>query len=178
MLARRRLCPRRAGNGVQTIEYGSKALAPENPGMKAILASVFVLAATGAEAQGLVPFRVSDGAIPASLTGKPGDPQKGAAVVTNRALGNCLACHKISALDKEPFQGEIGPPLDGVAGRWDEGQLRLIVVNAKEVFDGTVMPAFYRTEGLRRVRPQFEGKPILTAEQVEDVVAFLKTLKE
>ena len=145
--------------------------------MKAILASVVALAATSAVAQGLVPFRVADGAIPASLTGKPGDPQKGAAVVANRSLGNCLACHKISAL-QEPFQGEIGPPLDGVAGRWDEGQLRLIVVNAKEVFDGTVMPAFYRAEGLHRVRPEFQGKPLLTPEQVEDVVAFLKTLKE
>jgi sulfur-oxidizing protein SoxX len=116
--------------------------------------------------------------IPASLTGKPGDAKEGEKAVVERHLGNCLSCHEISALATEPFHGEIGPSLDGVAGRQDTATLRMIVVNAKQVFgDATAMPAFYRVEGLNRVRPEFAGKPILTAQQVEDVVAYLATLK-
>jgi L-cysteine S-thiosulfotransferase len=130
----------------------------------------------------LVPFKVvvekGVAGIPASLTGKAGDPKRGEEVVIERRLGNCLACHEISALAKEDFPGEIGPPLDGVAGRWGAATLRMIVVNAKKVFgDETVMPAFYRVDGLYRVRPEFAGKPILTAQQVEDVVAYLATLQ-
>jgi L-cysteine S-thiosulfotransferase len=130
----------------------------------------------------LVPYEVvSRGgipAIPAPLTGKPGDPRQGERVVTDRLLGNCLSCHEVSALREEPFHGEIGPSLDGVGGRWDAATLRMIVVNPKRVFgDDTVMPAFYRTEGLNRVRPEFAGKPILTAQQVEDVVAYLAAMK-
>ncbi len=130
----------------------------------------------------LPPFRIvaSDGtdSIPDSLTGRPGDPAAGAKVVINRRQGNCLGCHQVSALKTESFHGEVGPSLDGVADRWDAAHLRMIVVNPKHVFtDATVMPAFYRTDGLNRVRPEFQGKPILTAQQVEDVVAFLTTLK-
>jgi L-cysteine S-thiosulfotransferase len=130
----------------------------------------------------LAPFNVvvSNGipAIPAPLTGKPGDPEEGKNVVIERRLGNCLACHEVGALAAEEFHGEIGPSLDGVAGRWDAATLRMIVVNAKMVFgDATAMPAFYRVDGLNRVRPEFAGKPILTAAQVEDVVAYLATLK-
>jgi L-cysteine S-thiosulfotransferase len=116
--------------------------------------------------------------LPAPLTAKPGDAPEGMKAVTGRRLGNCLSCHAISALKAEEFHGDIGPPLDGVAGRWDAATLRMIVVNAKMVFGPeTVMPAFYRIDGLNRVRPEFAGKPILTAQQVEDVVAFLATLK-
>jgi L-cysteine S-thiosulfotransferase len=130
----------------------------------------------------LAPFNVvvSNGipAIPAPLTGKPGDLEEGKNVVIERRLGNCLACHEIGALVGEEFHGEIGPSLDGVAGRWDAATLRMIVVNAKMVFgDATAMPAFYRVDGLNRVRPEFAGKPILTAAQVDDVVAYLATLK-
>jgi sulfur-oxidizing protein SoxX len=117
-------------------------------------------------------------AIPKPLSGKPGDPRRGERVVIDRLLGNCLSCHEVSALREEPFHGEIGPSLDGVGGRWDAATLRMIVVNPKRVFgDDTVMPAFYRTEGLNRVRPEFAGKPILTAQQVEDVVAYLAAMK-
>ena len=116
--------------------------------------------------------------IPAPLTATPGDARAGAAVVADRHLGNCLSCHGISALRSEEFHGDVGPPLDGVAGRWDTPTLRMIVVNAKTVLGPqTVMPAFYRVSGLDRVRPEFAGKPILTAQQVEDVVAFLATLR-
>jgi len=116
--------------------------------------------------------------IPAPLTSKPGDPKEGRKVVAERRLGNCLSCHEIEALRDQEFHGDVGPSLDGVGGRWDTGTLRMIVVNAKKVFgEETVMPAFYRLDGLNRVRPEFLGKPILTAQQVEDVVAFLATLK-
>jgi L-cysteine S-thiosulfotransferase len=131
---------------------------------------------------GLPPYDVAVTAgvatIPAPLTGKTGDATEGVKVVAGRRLGNCLSCHEISALGSEEFHGDVGPSLDGVAGRWDAATLRMIVVNAKMVFGpGTVMPAFYRVDGLNRVRPEFAGKPILTAQQVEDVVAFLATLK-
>jgi L-cysteine S-thiosulfotransferase len=130
----------------------------------------------------LVPYAVvtSSGlaAVPEPLTSKPGDPKEGEQVVIGRRLGNCLACHQITALRSEPFQGEIGPSLDGVASRWNSAVLRMIIINPKQVFGAeTVMPAFYRIDGLNRVRPEFVGKPILTAQQVEDVVAYLATLK-
>jgi sulfur-oxidizing protein SoxX len=116
--------------------------------------------------------------IPSPLTARPGDASEGAKVVTGRRLGNCLSCHEISALRSEEFHGDVGPPLDGVGVRWDAATLRMIVVNAKMVFGpDTVMPAFYRVDGLNRVRAEFAGRPILTAQQVEDVVAFLATLK-
>ena len=149
------------------------------------LAGLCVLAtAAGGEtaSTGLAPFKVVavDGsdAIPEPLTDKPGNAAAGAKVVVNRRQGNCLGCHQVSSLSTESFHGEIGPSLDGVAERWDAAHLRMIVVNPKHVFtEATVMPAFYRIEGLHRVRPEFQGKPILTAQQVEDVVAYLTTLK-
>jgi L-cysteine S-thiosulfotransferase len=130
----------------------------------------------------LVPYEIVQRngvmAIPAPLTDKPGDARAGADVVIDRRLGNCLSCHAIGVLEAEPFHGEIGPPLDGVVGRWDAATLRMIVVDPKLVFGAeTVMPAFYRVDGLNRVRPEFFCRPILTAQQVEDVVAFLATLK-
>jgi len=141
-----------------------------------------VLAVAGQTELPLAPFSIvvtaGVAAIPAPLTGRPGDPKEGGKVVAERRLGNCLSCHEIDALREEEFHGDVGPSLDGVAGRWDTGTLRMIVVNAKTVFgEETVMPAFYRVDGLNRVRSQFLGKPILTAQQVEDVVAFLATLK-
>lgn len=135
------------------------------------------LAQASPPATGLVKYEIRDHAIPASLTGQPGDPQKGRQVVINRQLGNCLACHEITALKNEPFHGNTGPSLDGVAGRLKEGELRLRLVDATKVNPDTMMPSFYRIEGLNRVLPRFQGKPVLTAEQIEDVVAFLKTLK-
>jgi len=147
-------------------------------GVAAALASP----AAGQAASPLAPFDVvvaaGVAAIPASLTGKPGDAKEGRKVVAGRRLGNCLSCHEIDALREQEFHGDVGPSLDGVAGRWDVGTLRMIVVNAKKVFgEETAMPAFYRVDGLNRVRPEFVGKPILSAQQVEDVVAFLATLK-
>ena len=119
-----------------------------------------------------------EGAVAASLTGTAGDPKKGRQWFVGRKLGNCLACHENNQIKDELFHGEVGPPLDGVADRWSEAELRGIVANAKMMFDGTIMPAFYKDSGYTRPREEFEGKTILTAQQVEDIVAYLMTLKE
>ena len=114
--------------------------------------------------------------IPESLTGKPGDSAKGKQVVLNRKQGNCLDCHAMP-IPEQQFHGNIGPPLNGVGSRYDEGQLRLRVVSMKLVNPSTIMPTFYGTQGFHRVAENFQGKTILSAEQLEDVVAYLRTLK-
>jgi L-cysteine S-thiosulfotransferase len=118
-------------------------------------------------------------AVAQSLTGKPGNPEEGAKALVDRGLGNCLACHAISALKKEQFHGDVAPPLDGVADRWRPEELRAIVVDAKQAFGpDSVMPGFYSLNVGLNVREDLVGKTILTAQQVEDVVAYLSTLKE
>ncbi|KUJ76156.1 sulfur oxidation c-type cytochrome SoxX [Ruegeria marisrubri] len=126
-----------------------------------------------------------DGAIEASLTGTPGDAANGAMIVGEKSKGNCVACHQVSALADVPFQGEVGPSLDGAGSRWSEAELRGLVANAKKTFDGTVMPAFYKVDGFIRPGDAYTGKapagplsPILSAQEIEDVVAFLMTLKD
>ncbi|MGI9332513.1 MAG: sulfur oxidation c-type cytochrome SoxX [Gammaproteobacteria bacterium] len=114
--------------------------------------------------------------VPASLTGVPGDPDRGRVLAVGRKKGNCLACHQMP-IPEESFHGRIGPPLNGVASRYDAGQLRLRVVNPKLVNPMTIMPAFYAIEGLHRVAKDFEGKTILSGQEIEDVVAYLETLK-
>lgn len=122
---------------------------------------------------------IEDMAITASLTGADGNAEEGAKTLANRRLGNCLACHQVSVLSDEQFQGDVAPPLDGVADRWSVQELRAIVVDAKKVFsDESMMPGFYSLDVGKNVREDLVGKPILTAQQVEDVVAFLATLKE
>lgn len=148
--------------------------------MAVALCAVLVTAgvAGGAEvAPGDVSFE--DGAVVTAITSEPGNPEEGAKVFVNRGLGNCLACHAVAALKKEQFQGNVAPPLDGVADRWAPEQLRAIVADAKQVFgEETVMPGFYSLNVGVNVRKDLVGKTILTAQQVEDVVAFLGTLKE
>ncbi|MGF1562402.1 MAG: sulfur oxidation c-type cytochrome SoxX [Geminicoccaceae bacterium] len=121
---------------------------------------------------------VDETSIPEPLTDTPGNPEAGRDWVIDRRLGNCLSCHAITALADEPYHGETGPTLDGVADRYNEAELRLQVVNSKVLNPNSLMPGFYRVEGLNQVKEEFEGKPILTAQQVEDVVAYLLTLKE
>lgn len=149
------------------------------PSFKTLIPAIAaaVLLAGSATAGDVVKYKVVDYGIPKSLTGKAGDPAAGEKAFVNRKLGNCLACHQVTKLSAHPFHGEIGPSLDGVAERYEEPQLRLQVVNAKEINPDTIMPGFYRTEGLHLVMDKFKGKPILTAQEVEDVVAYLKTLK-
>ena len=120
---------------------------------------------------------VDDFSIPEPLTTTPGDPERGREVAINRRLGNCLACHGMP-IEEQPFHGEVGPPLNGVADRYDAGELRLRIVDSKVVNPETIMPAFHRAAGLHRVSAQFADNPILTAQEVEDVVAYLMTLTE
>lgn len=141
----------------------------------AVAIALFLIAAQ-ASAQDPIKLDIVNDTLPNSLTGAPGNAEAGKKVFLTRTLGNCLACHKVTSLKSEEFHGEFGPSLDGVAGRYTEPQLRLIVADPKRIFTDTVMPAFYKNDGLNRVRPEFAGKPILTAAQVEDLVAFLKTL--
>jgi len=119
---------------------------------------------------------VDDSSIPESLTGKPGDPANGRKLAINRKKGNCLACHMMP-IPEQQFHGNLGPSLVGVGERYDEGELRLRVVDAKVVNPDTTMPAFYRSSGLHRVLKKFQGKTILAAQDVEDIVAYLTTLK-
>ncbi|MCC0075248.1 MAG: sulfur oxidation c-type cytochrome SoxX [Rhodobacter sp.] len=125
-------------------------------------------------------------AIAESLTGAPGNAADGVAVVSSRAQGNCVACHEISALPNVQFQGNIGPSLDGVGSRWSEAELRGILVDAKHMFPDTRMPAFYRTTGFIRPGDGFTARaanpetfgPLLTAQQLEDTLAYLMTLTD
>ena len=115
--------------------------------------------------------------IPASLTGAKGDPARGRAIVTNRQLGLCLLCHS-GPFPEERFQGNLAPDLAGAGKRWSEGQLRLRIVDSSRVNPATIMPSYHRTDGFTRVAPAWRGKPVLTADQIEDVVAFLTTLRD
>lgn len=148
-----------------------------------VLAAAMALTA-GAEtiAPGEVTFE--DGAVSTSLTGKPGDPAEGKTIITTKKMGNCVSCHAAEALKDTPWLGEVGPVLDGAGSRWSEAELRGIVANAKMKFEGSMMPSFYKVDGFIRPGDAYTGKaaktvePILTAQQIEDVVAYLKTLKE
>lgn len=114
--------------------------------------------------------------LPASLTGTKGDPARGRAIVASRQVGLCLLCHS-GPFPEERFQGNLAPTLEGAGARWSEGELRLRIVDSSRINPATIMPAYHRTEGLGRVAPAWRGKPILSAEQIEDVVAFLMTLR-
>jgi L-cysteine S-thiosulfotransferase len=116
-------------------------------------------------------------AMPQSLTGAKGDPARGRTIVVNRQVGLCLLCHS-GPFPEERFQGDLAPDLKGAGSRWSEGQLRLRIVDSGRVNPTTIMPAYHRTEGLARVAPSYRGKPVLSPEQIEDVVAFLMTLKD
>jgi sulfur-oxidizing protein SoxX len=115
-------------------------------------------------------------AIPSSLTGAAGDAARGKAIVLDRHVGLCLLCHS-GPFPEERFQGNLAPDLSGVGARLSAGQIRLRIVDASRVNPQTIMPAYFRTEGLQRVPPAYRGKTVLSAQQIEDVVAFLATLK-
>lgn len=134
----------------------------------------------GAMAQAQEPLRsyqIVGDAIPISLTGGEGDPARGRAIVMNRQIGLCLLCHT-GPFPEERFQGDLAPDLRGTGSRWTEGQLRLRLVDARKLNPDTIMPPYYSIDGLDRVAAPFRGKAILNAEQIEDVVAFLTTLRD
>ena len=90
--------------------------------------------------------------------------------------GNCLLCHAVPETGAR-FMGNLAPPLSGVGTRLDAGQLRLRIVDSMRINPQTIMPSYYRTEGLVQVAEPWSGKPILSAQQVEDVIAYLLTLR-
>lgn len=114
--------------------------------------------------------------IPGPLTGSKGDPARGRAIVVERQVGLCLLCHS-GPFPEQRFMGDLAPDLSGVGARLSAAQIRLRIVDPGRVNPATIMPAYFKTDGLQRVAPAFRGKTILTAQQIEDVVAFLATLK-
>jgi sulfur-oxidizing protein SoxX len=124
----------------------------------------------------LVHYQIVGDAIPASLTGAKGDADRGRAIVANHNTGLCLLCHS-GPFPDDKFQGNLAPDLGGAGARSSEGQLRLRIVDAGKLNPDTIMPPFYRTDHLIRVPQEYRGKPVLTAMDVEDVVAYLMTLK-
>ncbi|UWR00709.1 sulfur oxidation c-type cytochrome SoxX [Rhodobacteraceae bacterium S2214] len=147
-----------------------------------------VVLATSAIAENVAPDDVvygEYGDVTASLSGTAGDPAAGREIMIARGKGNCIACHAVTELMDQPFHGEVGPMLDGAGDRWTAAELRGLVANAKMTFEGTVMPAFYKTSGFNRPGDAYTGKaaegelsPLLTAQEIEDVVAYLQTLTE
>jgi sulfur-oxidizing protein SoxX len=132
-------------------------------------------AITDAAAQDkLVPYTIVDGGIPQPLTGQPGDPARGRALVADRQKGGCLNCHAVPGA-RSP--GDLGPDLAGVAARHSLAALRLRLVDPRKIDRESRMPAFYALDGLTRVAPAFAGTPLLQAQEIEDVLAFLATLK-
>jgi len=125
----------------------------------------------------IVKIKIEDDAVKASLTGKAGDAAVGRKVATSRKKGNCLACHVITDLKEQPFHGNVGPPLDGVAGRYSEAEIRLRIIDATVLNENTLMPPFYKVDGLTRVNKKFKNKTVLSAQEVEDVLAYVMTLK-
>lgn len=129
-----------------------------------------------AAAQGLQAYVVTGDAIAESLTGMPGEATRGRALVLDRT-STCILCHS-GPFPEAKFQGDLAPSLAGVGSRWTEGQLRLRLVDASRLNPATIMPSYYRVEGLVRVGPAWRDKPILSAGQIEDIVAYLTTLRD
>ena len=142
-----------------------------------VFAALVATAAWNAGAQELVPYRIVGDEIPIPLTGTPGNPDRGRLTLIDPENVTCLICHAIP-IAGQPDQGEIGPALAGIGSIATPGQLRLRLVNPKALNPDTIMPAYYRTEDLNRVLDLYRGKPIYTAQQIEDVVAFLAALKD
>ena len=144
----------------------------------AIAAGMLAASVTAAAAQNAMrPYTIVGDAIPASLTGAKGDPERGRTVVATRPIGLCMMCHS-GPLPEVKLQGDIGPDLKGTGARWTEGQLRLRIVDAGKLNPDTIMPPYYRVDGLTQVARNFRDRPVLTAEQIEDVVAYLTTLRD
>jgi sulfur-oxidizing protein SoxX len=141
----------------------------------AALAATLAILASNGHAE-LVSYKIAGDAIPASLSGSQGDAARGRMIVANHNTGLCLLCHS-GPFPQDKFQGTMAPDLAGAGARWSEGQLRLRIVDASKFNAATIMPPFYRVDHLTRVAPAFRDKPVLTAVEVEDVVAYLMTLK-
>ena len=142
----------------------------------ALLAACALVFPFGASAQGLAPYKVVGDGIPAPLTGALGDATRGRALVLDRA-STCILCHS-GPFPEVRFQGDLAPSLAGAGSRWSESQLRLRLVDAARFNPETIMPSYYRLDGLSRVGKNWQDKTILTAVQIEDIVAYLATLRD
>lgn len=150
--------------------------------------ALFIASAAGADISPADVVWEDDVTIPASLTGAPGDPEAGAVALAGRSVGNCLSCHANSAMPEHDFHGDIAPPLDGTGARWSEAELRGIVADAKRMFPGSMMPTFYNDNPADYIRPgeAYTGRgynpetfsTLLTAQEIEDIVAYLMTLTD
>jgi sulfur-oxidizing protein SoxX len=145
------------------------------PYIACVIAAACVLLGP-ARARALESYAIVADGIPASLTGAPGDPVRGRALVLDRA-STCILCHS-GPFPETKFQGDLAPNLAGAGSRWSVSQLRLRLVDASRFNPDTIMPSYYRVDGLERVGPNWRGKPILSAEQIEDIVAYLATLRD
>lgn len=139
------------------------------PGSVALLMPALALAACAAPPP-------SADSLPTPLTATPGDAARGRAIVASRQAGLCLLCHP-APIPEDRFQGTLAPDLAGAGSRWSAGQLRARIVDARRLNPETIMPAYFRSDGLQRVAPALRGKTLLSAQEVEDVVAYLVTLK-
>ncbi|WP_372803451.1 sulfur oxidation c-type cytochrome SoxX [Paracoccus seriniphilus] len=151
----------------------------------AMLAAIVLTGPAAAETASQDVIFADDGSVAAPLSDRPGDAAEGARIYSDKGSGNCVACHVISSRLDAEFQGTIGPALDGAGDRWTEAQLRGIVADAKRTFPDSMMPSLYKTSGYIRPGDGFSGKAgteplptLLSAQQIEDVVAYLVTLKE
>ena len=140
------------------------------------LAAALLALSRPAGAQALRSYAIVGDAIPESLTTTRGDVARGRALVIDRS-NTCILCHN-GPFPEVKFQGDLAPSLAGSASRWTEGQLRLRLVDASRLNAATIMPSYYRVDGLNRVGTAWRDKPILSAEQIEDIVAYLATLRE
>jgi L-cysteine S-thiosulfotransferase len=149
---------------------------PRQVAMLVLVGALYGSAHAAGAALPLVPFEIVGDTIPAPLTDQPGDAVRGRAIVATRQTGLCLLCHT-GPLPEERFQGSLAPDLAGAGARWSEGQLRLRIVDGRRLNPSSLMPSYYRIDGLVRVGAAWQSQPVLTAQQVEDVVAFLRTLR-
>lgn len=136
--------------------------------MRALVAATMLLASVNTHA--------ADDGLAQPLTDRPGDAVRGRAIVANRQVGLCLLCHT-GPIPEERFQGNLAPDLAGAGARWSEAQLRLRLVDSRRVNPQTIMPAYFRSAGFTRVGVPWQGKTVLAAQQIEDVVAYLRTLQ-
>ena len=141
-----------------------------------IITNIFIFLSYLSANEDLVLYDIIDYTIPKSLTNIEGNIKNGREIVFSRQ-GNCLACHKIPNEDVL-FQGDIGPSLAGVGKRYTIAELRLRLVNPYALNPDSVMPAFYKVVGLKRVDKKYREKSILSAQQIEDVISWLATLKD
>ena len=142
----------------------------------AVLASWLLALPLAARAQAVVPYRIVSDGIPDSLTGAPGNATRGRALILDRTA-TCILCHS-GPFSETRFQGDLAPDLTGSGNRWSVSQLRLRLVDASHFNRDTIMPSYYRVDGLVRVGKNWSGRPILTAAQIEDIVAYLATLQD